>query len=355
MALSSGSRLVEPHRRDHGFHRLGVGRVRRETADASSLVLDIPPDLAPAYRYEPGQFLTFRCRIDGQPYLRCYSMSSTPGVDPDLQVTVKRVAGGAVSNWMLDSLRPGDPVEATRPAGVFGRRSGDGDVLAFAGGSGITPVLSVLKAILADTPHRARLFYANRDPSSVIFGAALAALVEGSGGRLEVVHHLDSEGGLVRADELEAFLSGGGGVDSYVCGPAPFMELVEATLTGGGASADTIHIERFEPRPEEGPAKPDPADAGPAQVTIEMDGRVDVAEHRPGTTVLQTARQLGMAPPFSCEAGNCATCMAKVTAGAVTMTTNNALTDEEVAEGWILTCQSVPSTLAVRVVYGGGD
>jgi 3-ketosteroid 9alpha-monooxygenase subunit B len=351
MALSPSAGLARDVTRDHGFHTLGVLDVVAESRDARSFVLDIPVDLRAGYAYEAGQFLTFRCRIDGDAHLRSYSMSSSPLVDDRMQVTVKRMPGGLVSNWMIDTLRPGDLVEVTLPSGVFGRRVREGDFVAFAGGSGITPILSVLKTFLETSPRRARLFYANRDTDSVIFDSALQDLVVRSRGRLEVVHHLDTDTGLVGADEIAAFAGDCGAADVYLCGPGPFMVLVESVLSAAGASPETIHIERFSPA-EETMAPPPPDDAVASRVTIELDGRIEVSDHRPGTTLLQTARQLGMSPPFSCEAGNCATCVARLREGRVTMYVNNALTDEEIAEGWALTCQAVPNTPSVRVVYG---
>ncbi len=191
-------------------------------------------------------------------------------------------------------------------------------------------------------------------PASVIFGSTLRTLSEQSDGRLEVVHHLDTGDGLVDEEEVVAFAGDGADTDCYVCGPAPFMAVVESALVRCGADADAIHIERFTPAD---PALPvpavRPAEDGPVpvQVTVELDRRLAVAEHRGGTTILQTARQLGMSPPFSCEAGNCATCMARLVEGEVRMIANNALTDDEVRDGWILTCQSVPTTPSVHVVY----
>jgi len=360
MALSPGLDLASSAP-DHGFHELGIAAIVRETHDAATLVLDVPTALRDRYRYEPGQFLTFRVRIDGRPQLRSYSMSSAPGLGEPLQVTVKRVAGGLVSNWMLDTLSVGDVVEATRPAGIFGRRQRTGDIVAVAGGSGVTPVLSVLRHVLATTTDRARVFYANRDPASVIFGAVLDDLAYRHPGRLDVVHHHDSERGLVTADELSAAISECRDLDCYVCGPAPFMELAESVLLAAGAAPDAVHIERFTPSEMEvdaldggsTPTSAAPVDgSGTVRVAIELDGRAEVADYRPGTTLLQTARQRGLSPPFSCEAGNCATCMARLLEGAVTMSANNALTEDEVADGWILTCQSVPTTPLVRVRYG---
>lgn len=342
--------LDEPRAaRDHSFHPLRVKAVVRETAEASSYVLDIPPDLVPLYGYRAGQFLTFRFTIAGTTYYRSYSMSSSPDTDPDLKVTVKRVPGGVVSNWMNDNLAPGDTVAATPPAGVFCLGDGDGEVVAFAAGSGITPVISIVKSALATTGRRVRLLYANRDREAVIFAAELDDLARRHPGRLEVAHHLDVEDGFVEAADVAPYAGAGAGAEYFICGPTPFMALVEGTLVGAGVDPGRIRIERFTPPEPEAP----PADAPPdARITIELDGRVATADHHPGTTILQMARQMGFSPPFSCEAGNCATCMARVVEGAVTMRANNALTAEEVAEGWILTCQAEPAAPIVHVVYG---
>lgn len=345
--------------RDHRFHPLRVRRVVEETDDARSFVLDVPAELREAFAYEAGQFCTFRAWIDGEPHLRCYSMSSAP-LDDDFQVTVKRVPGGLVSNWMIDSLRPGAVVDTTCPAGVFCLTPGDADVVAFSAGSGITPVISLVRAALEATSRRVRLLYANRDRESTIFAAALDALVAAHAGRLEVVHHLDTELGFVDGDVVRGFVGAGAGVgvdagaDFYVCGPTPFMDIVEGALLAESVEADRIHIERFTPAAlaEVPVAVPVEPGATAREVTIELDGRTATTEHHPGTTILQTARHLGLSAPFSCEAGSCATCMARVVEGSVTMHVNNALTDDEVEDGWVLTCQSVPTSAVVKVVYG---
>jgi 3-ketosteroid 9alpha-monooxygenase subunit B len=338
--------------RDHGFHPLLVRRVVRETAEAASFVLDVPADLRAAFGYEAGQFLTFRVHLDGEVHHRCYSMSSSPSVDDELQVTVKRVPGGLVSNWMIDSLGPGDVVEASVPAGVFRLGQADGDLVAFSAGSGITPVFSLLKSALATTDRRVRLYYANRDREAVIFAAELHALDQRFPDRLEVIHHLDVERGFVDAGAVRPYLGDTARAEFYVCGPGPFMDIIEGTLLEQGVHADRIHIERF--TPAEPVADADDEDAATTtQVTIGLGGRTDTVEHRPGTTILQTARQMGMAAPFSCESGTCATCMAKLVEGSVKMHVNDVLTDDEVADGWVLTCQSVPTSTSVHVVYEG--
>lgn len=337
--------------RDHGFHTVRVARVVAETADASSLVLDIPTHQRDAFAYEAGQFCTFRVVVGGAPLLRCYSMSSAPAVDAELAVTVKRVPGGAVSNWMLDHLAAGDEVEVTFPAGVFQLDPDEDELVLFAAGSGITPVFSLLKTALAGTDRRVRLLYANRDTDSVIFRRELDALVAQHGERLDVVHHLDVERGFVDAAATATFL-GEVPVDAghYLCGPPPFMDVVEAALLASGVARERIHVERFTPAEQVDDA-PSGADDG-IRVTIDLDGRTETTDHHPGTTILQTARQMGMTPPSSCESGSCATCMARLVEGAATMHVNDALTDEEVAEGWVLTCQAVPTSATAHVIYG---
>jgi len=336
--------------RDHGFHPVAVAEVVRETEEAISLVLAIPAELREAFRYEAGQFCTFRSCIDGQQHARCYSMSSSPVVDDDFRVTVKRVLGGVVSNWMIDTLAPGDMIDMTCPAGVFRLDETDRDIVAFAGGSGITPVFSIVKTALATTTRRIRLLYANRDVDAVIFASELGELVERFGDRLDVVHHFDVDDGFVDAVSVEPFIDAAPEGEFYICGPAPFMEIIENVLVAHDVSATSVHIERFSP-PDPVEESMSPDEQPGVTVTIELGGRSGEAEYRPGTTVLQTARQLGMSPPFSCESGSCATCMARLLSGTVKMHVNNALTEDEVAEGWILTCQSIPTSPSVHVVY----
>jgi len=340
--------------RDHGFHPLRVARVVEETAEAVSLVLEVPNEMAGAFSYRAGQFCNVQVVIEGQAQMRCYSMSSSPALGEDMAVTVKRVPGGMVSNWIADNLRPGDRVELSPPAGFFQLTDTSGDLVALAAGSGITPVFSLVKTALATTGRRVRLHYANRDPDSVIFAAHLRELEGRHGGRLTVVHSYDGEHGLLTEETVSAFAGEAAATgEFYVCGPGPYMEIVENALRSLGVEPARIHIERFTTAELlVGAPPPPPGPPGGTRVTVELDGRTDSTDHRPGTTILQTARQMGMSPPFSRESGSCATCMARLLQGSVSMFVNNALTPEEVEEGWILTCQSVPTTPAVRVAYG---
>jgi 3-ketosteroid 9alpha-monooxygenase subunit B len=368
----------ETPRPRRGYHPLRVAEVRQETPDTRSFVFEVPDDARDLFAYRAGQFCTFRLRIGDEQQLRCYSMSSAPETDERLTVTVKRVPGGVVSNWLHDHVAPGDVVEASQPAGVFCLHERDVPLIAFCGGSGVTPVMSITKSALATTGRPVTVLYANRDRPSVIFHDDMARLQDAHPGRLRVHHHLDSDRGIVDAATVAAVVDGALDADFYVCGPGPFMDLVEATLLGLGVSPDRIALERFvttgQPVPEpaddstttDGPTTDGTTDAGaaggagadggagddtPSEVTLILKGKRHQVRYAPGDTVLETARRAGLQAPFSCEAGNCATCMAFVHDGSATMRVNDALTPEEVAEGWVLTCQALPHGKSVTVEY----
>ena len=351
----------DPVLREHGYHTLRVKKVVPETAEASSFVMDVPEGLRETFRYRPGQFCTFRVVAEGEQQLRSYSMSSAPETDDDLTVTVKRVAGGVVSNWLLDHVRDGAVLELTKPAGVFCPQPSGRPVLGFCGGSGVTPVMSIIKHVLSDGRRQVRMLYANRDRDSVIFDETLAELEGRYPERLSVHHHLDADGGFVSGPDVMEFVGGVLDADFYICGPGPFMDLVESTLLELGVERDRIFIERFlvdQQEKDRQAAGGDGADGAvdapagaPDTVTITLGGKTLEVAYQPGDTLLETARRGGLRPPFSCEAGNCATCMAFLKEGSVTMRANNALSPEEVEEGWVLTCQSLPRGATVTVEY----
>ncbi|MFC5753167.1 2Fe-2S iron-sulfur cluster-binding protein [Actinomadura rugatobispora] len=325
--------------RDHGFHPVRIKRIVQETADARTYVLDAP------FPYRAGQFLTFKaCGT-----LRSYSMSSSPDTDDELMTTVKRVPGGLVSNWMHDNLAEGDELSATLPAGVFCLRETEAPLVAFCGGSGVTPILSLVKSALATTGRRVRVLSANRDAGSVIFRAALDELAERHPDRFEIRQHLDDAGGFVTAGQVREFTGGDRDADFYLCGPEPFMDLAEGALLEHGVDAEQIFAERFEHSSDS--ADPSAAEEKEGTVTIVLDGKRRTVPQHTGETLLESARRAGLTPPFSCEAGNCATCIAQITQGEAKMRVNNALDDDEVTEGWVLTCQGEPVTPEVTVVY----
>lgn len=332
------------------FHPLRVIDVVDETPDARSFVLEIPPALASDFAYVAGQFCAFRAVIGGVPVVRCYSMSSAPECGERFTVTVKRVPGGRMSDWLNDHLAVGGTIEAMRPAGRFVLRASDAPIVAFAGGSGITPVISIVKSALATTRREITLVYANRSATSVIFADELERLRAASGGRLTVHHHLDTERGFLGAGACADLARERARGDVYVCGPAPFMATVEAGLALRGVAADRLFVERF--TVEEGAAAPAVASVTESLV-IRLERRKHAVKYQAGDTILEAARRAGLSPPFSCESGSCATCMARVDAGEATMRVNDALSADEVASGWVLTCQAVPLSREVVVDYDG--
>lgn len=333
-----------------GFAPLHVHSVVRETRDAVSIVFDLPEAHEPQFVYQAGQFLTLAVWVDGAEYRRCYSMSSTPALGEDLRITVKRDRDGVVSNWLNDTVSPGDILHAAPPEGRFVLRDTGREVIAFAGGSGITPVFSLLRSALATGRQRVRLFYANRDRGSVIFDDALSSLYVEHADRLILRHHLDDDSGAATPEHISAFVGAVPDADFYICGPGPFMDTVQHALREVGLPDDRVHLERF----EVSEAAVIPVDAGQVvteNVTIELNGQTITARYSKGDTLLQTARMAGLRAPSSCETGSCGTCMARLTEGSARMINNDALEQDEVDDGWVLTCQALPTSRTARVVY----
>ncbi|GAA5163999.1 hypothetical protein GCM10023214_32830 [Amycolatopsis dongchuanensis] len=222
-------------------HTLTVAEVIVETPDARSVVFELTPEQAEAFRYRPGQFLTLRVGEAA----RCYSLSSAPHEGTRLKVTVKRTEGGYGSNWICANVRPGAAVDVLAPAGVFTPKDFDENLLLFAGGSGITPVMSILKTALRQGTGRVTLVYANRDEQSVIFAGELAALAREFPDRFVVLHWLESVQGLPNVEQLRALARPFAEFEAFLCGPAPFMAAAKQALTDLGVPRKRIHLERF--------------------------------------------------------------------------------------------------------------
>jgi 3-ketosteroid 9alpha-monooxygenase subunit B len=331
--------------------RLRVAEVIRETADAHSFVLEPLDDLTVAYR--PGQFLTIRVPSEqAGSVARSYSLSSTPDSGEPMKITVKRTAGGYVSNRLCDQLAVGDVLDALPPAGVFTPDSVDDDLVLLAAGSGITPVMSILKSCLLAGNAAITLLYANRDEISVIFAGELRRLQAEHGARLTVLHWLESVQGLPTAASMAGVITPYAGRPAYICGPAVFMDLAVAVLTGLGAPADRIHVERFVSLTGDPFAAPEPVDAGPVStVDVRLDGRTHELVWPHTRPLLDVLLDAGIAAPYSCREGSCSACACVVLDGEVKMRRNDVLEPQDIADGIVLGCQALPISDHVRVSY----
>jgi 3-ketosteroid 9alpha-monooxygenase subunit B len=337
-----------------GTYRLQVAAVIDETADARSLVLSVPAELRERFHYRPGQFLSFRVPHGGKLLTRCYSMASSPDCDAQPKVTIKRVIDGRVSNWMNDAVQAGDWLDVLPPAGPFYLKPGEHPLVLFGGGSGITPVMSILKSALRIGSRPVKLVYANRDEASVIFRDELRALLKAHPEQLQVVHLLDSLQGFVDAAEVRRQVRGFTDAEFFICGPGPFMDTVEGTLLAQGEPRERIHVERFvsPPDPDQVVVEvPSVAGVECQALLVELDGVAHEVPCQPGATLLQSCRAAGLDVPFSCEEGFCGACMCKVTEGAARLTRNDVLSAQELAEGWTLACQGRPDAPRVRLKF----
>jgi 3-ketosteroid 9alpha-monooxygenase subunit B len=329
------------------FYQVPVASVVRETDDACSIVLDT------SFSYTPGQFITVRVpsELTGS-VARCYSLCSSPFGDELPAIAVKRTAGGYASNWILDNVAAGSVLEVLPPAGTFTPRSLDGDFLLFAAGSGITPVMSILKSVLAAGRGRIVLLYANRDEQSVIFGSVLSSLARESDGRLVLLHWLDSLQGVPSVPALAALARPYAVWEPFVCGPDPFLRAVRSALESLGVPSKRVHVERFlslEDNPFEA-SLPDGSGVA-ATLSVALDGEDLVLPWPAGTRMLDVLTDAGLDAPFSCRQGICGACACQLVSGEVEMAHNEVLEDADLADGYILACQAVALTAEVGISY----
>ena len=351
------------------FHNLRVAEIVPETDEALSVQFDVPDDLNEAFRFKAGQHLTLRATIGGEDVRRNYSLCVAPG-DGAIKVTVKRITGGVFSNWVGETLRAGDTIEVMAPHGSFTVPFDAGAAkryVGIAGGSGITPIMSLIRTALSEEPaSRFTLFYGNRDSRSVIFLEALAELKDRYMGRLELFHFLAEEAGDVTlfngmldqarcGEAVDRLVVDPASIDAwFICGPGPIMDSAESVLVARGIERETIHIERFTAgRPSAAMAVQMAAlqdEAAGQTIAVTLDGRTRSIAFA-GESILESALKAGLSAPFSCKAGVCATCRAKCTSGKVEMVVQYGLTDEEIVDGYVLTCQAVPVGDGVAVDY----
>ena len=351
------------------FHPLKLAAVERETRDAVALTFDVPSALARQFRFDAGQHLTVRATIDGQDVRRSYSICS-PAQEGKLRIAVKRSPGGVFSTWANDTLAAGASLDVTPPMGHFGVAPDPARArhyVAFAAGSGITPIVSIIATTLAGEPaSEFTLFYGNRASGTVMFREALAALKDGYLARFNLVHVLSREAqdipllhGRIDREKADALLAHWVDLDRvdavYLCGPDEMMRSVAAALAARGYPESKVRIERFAasiPKHEHKPGKaPEPGHTE-CEVTVILDGATRTFTVEKGKeSILEAGLRAGIELPYSCKGGVCSTCRAKLVAGEADMDVNFALEDYEVARGFVLTCQSYPASDKVTVDY----
>ncbi|WP_315706286.1 MULTISPECIES: 1,2-phenylacetyl-CoA epoxidase subunit PaaE [unclassified Bradyrhizobium] len=350
------------------FHHLAVNDLRREAPDAVSLTFAIPRELAGDYHFSPGQYLTLRTTLGGEEVRRSYSICSGPD-DGEIRIAVKRVDGGAFSSFVTDELKCGDELDVMTPTGRFGVAPEPDAArihVGFAAGSGITPILSIIKGVLAREPKsRFFLFYGNRATAGMLFREELEELKDRYLDRLSIFHVISGEEqdipilhGRLDAEKVRVLLRSLVPAESvdhvFICGPSGMSDELEPTCRELGIAADRIHVERFvsglggKPRPK----AVVPASAPPkAMAALIIDGKrreVPVAE---GEAILDAALRAGVDLPFACKGGMCSTCRARLVEGKAEMELNYSLEPWELKAGFVLTCQAKPTTERVVVDY----
>lgn len=343
--------------------QLRVVEVVEETGDAMSFVFESPVPMP----YKPGQFLTIAVPSDETGVAaRCYSLSSAPHEGDLLKITVKRTVEGYASNWMCDNVKAGQTVTVLPPSGIFTPANLDADFLMYAAGSGITPVISIIKSALAEGSGRVVLLYANRDESSVIFARELKELADKYADRFVFVHWLESLQGLPTANAFRVFAANFITYDAFVCGPAPFMSGVVDALKELGFPRERRHQEKFvslggNPFGDAAIAVGDPGSetdeplrTAPARVSGDLDGTpFDFDDWPADQPLLDFLIGKGIQAPYSCRLGECSACACRVIEGDVSMKNNDVLDADDLADGIRLVCQSLPVTDELKITYSG--
>ncbi|SNT41629.1 ferredoxin--NADP reductase [Rhodococcoides kyotonense] len=344
---------------------LTVAEVVDETADARSIVFDAPQN----FHYLPGQFLTLRIPSERTGSVaRCYSLASSPHGSEPPKVTVKRTYDGYGSNWVCDNIQPGDVVEALPPSGRFTPKDLDDDFYLLAAGSGITPVMSILKSALSEGVGKIALFYANRDENSVIFGRELRTLAAEYPHRLAVQHWLESLQGLPTVDQLSTLASPYRERHAFMCGPSMFMDAAHKGLASSGFPRNRVRREIFvslvgdpfvdvteaevsETEVTEAGVTESPVHEDDATAVVELDGETHTLTWPRSKTLVDIMLAGGLDVPYSCREGECGTCACTMTEGEVKMENTEILDDEDIADGMILGCQARPVSDHIEVRF----
>ncbi|HYG14188.1 MAG TPA: ferredoxin--NADP reductase [Bacteroidia bacterium] len=359
------------------FYPLRIKRITRETKDAATFAFDIPAELKEKFTYLPGQYLTLSTVINGKEIRRAYSFSSSPITDADPAVTIKKVPGGIFSTYMYDDAFEGQVIQVMPPMGKFTAHVNAVNkkhYVLYAGGSGITPIMSIAKTVLdMELQSRITLIYCNQGADCVIFDQQIKNFEANEGHRFRVIHCFDNppagwtgRSGRQNPEDFMALTRetrvDGYSAEYFICGPAGLMDAVKLALATLGVSGDKVHTEYFTSptgsspketvKPAGIPAVYDEEETGGGQkAEITLNGKTREITIPPGVTILEAAKENDLDPPYACQIGVCTTCRARLTEGKVEMDEREGLSDSEIAQGYILTCQSHPTTPKVKLIY----
>lgn len=347
------------------FYPLKVKNIEKVSKDTVAITFDIPLQHVSQFRFKQGQFITLKLNINGESVIRSYSICTSPYYEKELKIAAKHVPNGKMSTFLNHHLKIGDVIEVMPPSGKFYTElnsSNQKKYVLFAGGSGITPMMSIIKSTLfIEKQSEIILFYANRETDNVIFKNELDNIAKNNI-NLKIIYIFDNpppnyppeQSGLLDEQKINALLEkhqGNNADDYFICGPLPMMQLIEKTLQQLKVNPEKIHIEYFTAI-ESSPSSTDVQENIESEVTVILYGiETTFKLNSHGINILDAAIQNGVDAPFSCKGGVCSTCRAKVIEGKARMDMNYALTDAEVAEGFILTCQAHPTTEKVVIDY----
>jgi 3-ketosteroid 9alpha-monooxygenase subunit B len=349
----NGSKIMNDSRPGY---MVTVKSVVEETSSARSLIFEIPDELVDVFDYEPGQFLTLNIPSRQGPTARCYSLASSPYLDEPLKVTIKRTEGGYASNLLCDYPVIPFLIEVLKPSGKFTPPNLNDDFVLFAGGSGITPIMSIVKSVLHGGSGSCHLFYANRDTESTIFGGELGALREQFTARLCVEHWTEDErGGFASEQDIEKVLADHPAPQVFTCGPAPFMHLVRAVTHRLGLPHDHVHFEEFASLAGDPFAPIERFDTTDervgATVKVELDGTLHTLSWPPHRTLVDIMINAGIDVPYSCREGECGSCVCTLVEGTVDPGKNDLLDTDDIDDGVILGCQVKPTSATLRIEF----
>lgn len=351
------------------FYQLQVVSVSHPIKEATTITFNVPPHLLSSFTYHPGQHLVIKFIINGEEARRSYSLNSNPFEDETLEVTIKRVRGGLVSNYVGDHLKAGEELSVMMPQGRFYANVEEDaykTYFLFAAGSGITPIISILKSVLAASPNSSvNLLYGNSNQDTIIFKEELDELLNQYPERLQIVHTLsapniwsswkqwDGEKGRINGEAIERFITNhppiAQSTEYYICGPGAMNVEARDTLISLQIPKELIHIEQFGGDVKAVSKEINAVDNAQLKATINhQDYQLCVPK---GKTLLEALKDANANPPYSCQSGICGTCTAKIVSGKAEMKSSIALDESEIAAGIILTCQALPTTASIAIEY----